>query len=275
MREKDCLQKKKQRKERTEAQKEMDRIKDKANKANKRSSMTVEEKERIKEKDRLRKAAKRAEAKKIEETSGIIKVDRRTIIGEQNYLKNERENNRKYKEKMRKGQTEGEAEFERIENLLYKRNSRVDRSEAQKEADKKRACEDMKLERILPFKKRNPYGQSEEFMWWKFWKKNTENRKLLKKLLPDYHKKFKGWEAKSENPFSIEEKEEEKRATMTVREKLDEKNRKRKLEREMLRQELQKPIDMPEIEMSEYEILREKNIAEMKQFMRDSGLFDD
>ena len=255
MREKDCLQKKKQRKERTEAQKEMDRIKDKANKANKRSSLTVEEKERIKEKDRLRKAAKRAEAKKIEETSGIIKVDRRTIIGEQNYLKNERENNRKYKEKMRKGQTEGEAEFERI--------------------DKKRARKDMKLERILPFKKRNPYGQSEEYMWWKFWKKNTENRKLLKKLLPDYHKKFKGWEAKSENPFSIEEKEEEKRATMTVREKLDEKNSKRKLEREMLRQELQKPIDMPEIEMSEYEILREKNIAEMKQFMRDSGLFDD
>ena len=98
---------------------------------------------------------------------------------------------------------------------------------------------------------------------------------LLKKLLPDYHKKFKGWEAKSENPFSIEEKEEEKRATMTVREKLDEKNSKRKLEREMLRQELQKPIDMPEIEMSDCEILREKNIAEIKQFMRDSGLFDD
>ena len=51
--------------------------------------------------------------------------------------------------------------------------------------------------------------------------------------------------------------------------------RKRKLEREMMRQELQKPIDMPEIEMSKYEILREKNIAEMKQFMLDSGLFND
>ena len=132
----------------------------------------------------------------------------------------------------------------------------------------------MQLERIQPFKKRGAYGQREEYMWWKFWKKGFGNKELLRKKLPEFAKRFEEWKAKSENPFNVEEKEEEKRASMTFREKLDEKNRKSKLAREMVMQELRKPIDMPEMEMSEYELIREKNIAEMKQFMRDSGLFE-
>ena len=123
----------------------------------------------------------------------------------------------------------------------------------------------MQLQKILPFKKRRPYGQREEYMWWQFWKKSFDNKELLRKKLPDYAKKFEQWETKSENPFIVDEKEEERRLSMTAREKLDEKNRKRKLEREK---------DMPEMEMCEYELLREKNIAEIKQFMRESGLFD-
>ena len=31
---------------------------------------------------------------------------------------------------------------------------------------------------------------------------------------------------------------------------------------------------MPDMEMSEYELLRKKNIAEIKKFMSESGLFD-
>ena len=111
-------------------------------------------------------------------------------------------------------------------------------------------------------------------MWWQFWKKGLENKELLRKKLPVFAKRFEEWEAKSENPLEIEEKEEEKKASMTIREKLDEKNRKSKLERERILQELKKPIDMPEFEMCEYELIRERNIAERKQFMRDSGLFD-
>ena len=111
-------------------------------------------------------------------------------------------------------------------------------------------------------------------MWWQFWKKGLENKELLRKKLPVFAKRFEKREAKSENPLEIEEKEEEKKASMTLREKLDEKNRKSKLERERILQELKKPIDMPEFEMCEYELIRERNIAERKQFMRDSGLFD-
>ena len=57
--------------------------------------------------------------------------------------------------------------------------------------------------------------------------------------------------------------------------KRDEKNRKRKLEREKILEELRQPIEMPEIEMSEYELIREKNIAEMQKTMKESGLFED
>ena len=245
----------------TNFDKQQIREKDRVEKARKRAMMTEEEKERVREKDRIRKASKYVSLKKGKNPSIP-------------YVKNEREHNRKYKEMKRQRQTEGEAEFERIDNLLIKRRTRAARSEEEKEADKKRAQEDMQLQKILPFKKRRPYGQREEYMWWQFWKKSFDNKELLRKKLPDFAKKFEEWDAKSENPFIVEEKEEERRLSMTAREKLDEKNRKRKLERETVLLELQKPIDMPEMEMCEYELLRERNIAERLQFMRESGLFD-
>ena len=71
-----------------------------------------------------------------------------------------------YKEQKRKGQTQGEAEYERIENLLIKRKSWAARSQTEKELDKQKARDGMKFERILPFKKRRPKGQREEYMWW-------------------------------------------------------------------------------------------------------------
>ena len=61
---------------------------------------------------------------------------------------------------------------------------------------------------------------------------------------------------------------------MTAREKIDEKNRKDKLERQRIMEELKKPINMPEMEMSQYELIREQNIAERQKFMKESGLFD-
>ena len=245
----------------TNHDKKMIREKDRADKAKKQAMMTEEEKQKMREKDRIRKASKYVSLKKGKTPSVP-------------YIKNEKEHNRKYKELKRQRQTEGEAEFERIDNLLIKRRSRAARSEEVKKADKRRAQEDMQLQKIVPFKKRRPYGQREEYMWWQFWKKSFDNKELLRKKLPDYAKKFEQWETKSENPFIVDEKEEERRLSMTAREKLDEKNRKRKLEREKVLQELQTPIDMPEMEMCEYELLREKNIAEIRQFMRESCLFD-
>ena len=52
------------------------------------------------------------------------------------------------------GQSEEEAEFERIDNLIIKRKSRARRSKEEKERDKEEAREGMRYERILPFKKR-------------------------------------------------------------------------------------------------------------------------
>ena len=88
-------------------------------------------------------------------------------------------------------------------------------------------------------------------------------------------KKFEEWENKSQNPYDLEEMEEERQQSMTSREKMDEKNRKCRLERLRVQEELKKPIEMPEIQMCEYELIREKNIAEMRKTMIESGLFED
>ena len=91
------------------------REKDRADKAKKPAMMTEEEKQKMREKDRIRKASKYVSLKKGKTPSNP-------------YVKNEREHNRKYKELKRQRQTEGEAEFERIDNLLIKRRSRAARS---------------------------------------------------------------------------------------------------------------------------------------------------
>ena len=133
----------------------------------------------------------------------------------------------------------------------------------------------MRYERILPFKKRRPKGQREEYMWWQFWKTSLENKEIIRQRLPNYAKKFEGWQNKSLNPYDKEEKEEERQLAMTAMEKRDEKNRKCRLKREKVMEKLRQPIEMPEIEMSEYELIRERNIAEIKKTMKESGLFKD
>ena len=55
---------------------------------------------------------------------------------------------------------------------------------------------------------------------------------------------------------------------------MNEYNWKVKLERQRIMEELKKPIDLPEMEMSQYELIREQNVAEIKKFMKESGLFD-
>ena len=57
--------------------------------------------------------------------------------------------------------------------------------------------------------------------------------------------------------------------------KRNEKNRKCRLQREKILEKLRQPIDMPEIEMSEYELIRERNIAEIRKTMMESGLFEE
>ena len=227
-------------------EKERIRKEDREKKANLRALLNEEEKEAIREKDRLRKAAKRAAKraalKQSQETSGKTisqnpHPKKSFHASNSVYLKNEREHNRVYKEQKRKGQTQGEAEYERIENLLIKRKSRAARSQTEKELDKQKARDGMKFERILPFKKRRPKGQREEYMWWQFWKKSYDNKELIRKKLPKYAEKFEEWEAKCQNPYEEDGEKEATRVGMTAREKIDEKNRKDKLERKNAKEE--------------------------------------
>ena len=90
----------------------------------------------------------------------------------------------------------------------------------------------MKFEKILPWKQRRPKGQREEYIWWKFWQKGLENKELLREKISKYAEKFEKWEAKSQNPYAVQEKEEERQSAMTWKEKRGEQNRKHKLERE-------------------------------------------
>ena len=62
---------------------------------------------------------------------------------------------------------------------------------------------------------------------------------------------------------------------MTCKERRNEKNRKHKLEREKVLELLRQPIEIPQIEKSEYDQSREKNIAQIRKTMKESGLFDD
>ena len=98
-----------------------EKLLDKERKAKKRAALTEKEKSRQREKDRLRKAAKKTPAPANWRT-----LPRKGKKHPVPYTEPER--NRMYQEKRRLGRTE----FERIENLLIKRNTRANRSEEEK-----------------------------------------------------------------------------------------------------------------------------------------------
>ena len=122
----------------SEDKKKVVREADKERKANKRASMTEEEKKAVKEKDRLRKALKNSQ------------VDGRSLPRERPWLDDrpvydEAAANREYKRRVKKSMTEEEHEFQRIQNLLIKRNSRAKRTSERKEEDKAKAVEGMRI----------------------------------------------------------------------------------------------------------------------------------
>ena len=251
---------------------------DRDRKAKKRASMTNEEKSKQKEKDRLRKAEKRASLSEKEKSNLRVKDRMRKSAAREPPPENwrslpreykglytykyhvEQERNRLYKENRRKENTEAEAEFERIQNLLIKRKTRAKRSDEERKEQNAKAKNGMQFLPMIPFKsRRKSKGQRKEYMWWQFWKKGDENKELLRTKLPKYGTRFDQWDSKSENPYKMDEEKEEKWNAMSHCEKMHEKN---KLRRKMIKEQLQQPIDMPELELSEYEKIREKIIAE-------------
>ena len=242
----------------SEGEKSKQRELEKKRKEQKRAAMTEDEKSKQREKDRLRKASKKDPAPDNWRTLPREWTKPSTAI----YKANEHEMNRLYKETRRKENSEAEAEFERIQNLLIKRKTRAKRSDEERKEQNAKAKNGMQFLPMIPFKsRRKSKGQRKEYMWWQFWKKGDENKELLRTKLPKFGTKFDQWDSKSENPYKMDEEKEEKWNGMSHCEKMHEKN---KLRRKLIKEQLQQPIDMPELELSEYEKIREKNIAEQE-----------
>ena len=172
---------------------------DKERKAKKRAAMTDEEKNAVKMKDRLRKAKKKTS-----------EVDGRTLQRERPWLDNrpvydEAEANREYKRRVKDSRSEEEHEFQRIENLLIKRNSRAKRTKERKEEDKSKANEGMKkiknMGHLMKFKVRRAKGEGEEYLWWKYWNKGDSNKEILSMKLPQFSAKFQEWEKAGKSPY--------------------------------------------------------------------------
>ena len=183
----------------SEDKKKLLREADRERKAKKRNSMTEEERNALKEKDRLRKSLKKTS-----------QVDGRTLPRERPWLKNrpvydETVANREYKRRIKETSTDEELEFQKIQNLLIKRNSRAKRTTERKEEDKAKANEGMKkiknLGHLMKFKVRRAKGEGEEYLWWKYWNKGSSNKEIFTKKLPMLSAKFQEWDQSGKSPY--------------------------------------------------------------------------
>ena len=273
---KDAERKRIARQNRSSSQKAKYKEKAREREANRRASMTDEQYSKEREKDRKRWSEKYPPEEGPKAYAHLIRTDEEW--GE--WLQRKRESNRKSMKKKRENQSNEEREFERVEDLLRKRKARAERSKVEIEIDKKKARNGMQYVPILPFKTRRRKGAREEYMWWQLWKESQESKDLIRAKLPDFAERFSEWEQKAQNPYKDEEEEEERQKSMSTTEKNEERNRKLKDYRQRLQKEtlekLREPIELPEIdqEKSEYELIREKNIAELEQAKKDSGLFN-
>ena len=299
-------------KEERDKQKEKDRER----KARKWLDMTEEEKDKTREKQRLRKAnlkkslddKKRKEEREAKETEEIekwqMRIDHNHLVNWQSafdriqakywnqqplpydpvssYFVKKWERDRNYQINRRFEQTEAEKEFERVENLLIKRTSRANRTKEQIRDDNNKAREGMEFEKIVPFKTRRRYKCREEYLWWRYWNNGDEFKALLKEKLPDYASKFSEWDSKNENFYAevdavdegVETDDDKERTPEQMRQLRNERLKKRRLK---IREQLDQPLEMPEFEKSEYELIRERNIEEIDRLMKEAeerGDFD-
>ena len=241
-------------------EREKNLAKDVERKAKKLAALTQEQRDEMREKDRLRKAEKRAKERS------------KSAPAPKTYNDNTREVNRRCQEKRRANQSEGEKEYERVENLLTKRRSRSARTKEEIESDNVKAKQGMDYVKIIPFKARGLTKCTEDFLWWQYWKKGEENKEILRRKLPDYAEIFTDWDSKKENPYEEVENVEIQR---TENKQLP--NERLKQRRIRIREQLNQPIEMPEFEKSEYELIRDQIIAEREKMMKEAeeaGMFD-
>ena len=178
---------------------------DRERRAKKRAAMTAEEKDAAKEKDRVRKAAKKSESAKNSDVDWRTLPRPRPADYKYKAVYNERESNRQYKRRVRQSRSVEEEEFEKIQNLLIKRNSRAKRTAKRKDEDNDKARKGMKLLEdegaVRKFKVRRTKGESEEYLWWKYWNKGDSNKEIVSKKLPQVAAKFQEWVQSGKSPY--------------------------------------------------------------------------
>ena len=221
-------------------------------------------------KNKLQKASKRAE-ETDEERKVRLEKDRERkrekvrAIKKQTCTENEKEMDRQYKEKMRMNRTAEQIEFDKLEYVLRKRQFRKEMSETEKQIEKEKSRNGMQSLRlegpIMEYQKREFRELDDLTLWMIYWEKGQKYQDLLEKLKPDTASVIKirlDNGAISIPGKTVNDYEEELNAWHNEAINNDDED-----------------IELPEIEMSAYEKLREENIKELEAAKKESGLFDD
>ena len=324
-----------------------DKISDKERMRIKRANMSNEEKEteRKKARKRMAKTRKQMSDSKKEEVRAKDRERKPkkscdTEESNSHYIKHEKEYNRLYKIKIRKGRSEAEHEYEMIYNLLCMRRLRNSRTGKEHLLDNLEARRGMRLVEkkvsIEPqFQQRSFRDIDEVIVWKKFVDRGTQYASILearnpeiaaevRKILESQRKEREAREAKikeredrgfwTENPqtgefwwtgkeppgpenpdpnmreyeqeidvwegeMALTEQEWDELQAKWYRETMEERRQEdREARNEQARENYKKrkealsePIIMPEVELSEYEKIREQNIKERDEAFQSMG----
>ena len=275
--------------------KECIKANDRTRKAREAAELTEEEKAERGEKDMERKARKRAEkfdmSDEVEamerELDRRRKADERTREREQKglvknahltgYLKNERERNCQYKIKMRKGRSQEQVEYDKIKDLIRKREVCKSRTKEEQNKDKEKAKEGMRQGRYYGYlgdemKRSKSKFKSIDRLWRCFWDSSDAAKELLKKKEIEIAEKLE--EEDRNDPeladkLAAEDKTQEEEIKKLNSERIKAWRKKRRMD---LLKALNEPIIMPEVEKSEYEKIRDENVRQLEEARKE--IFD-
>ena len=249
--------------------------------AEKRKQLTEEEKDEIRRKDRERKSKKKNEMKIENPTTSKPKKM------EDYYMFDEKEHNRKYKQRVRAERSEAEVEFDKIETAIAVRKYRADGKEYLQWEIYLENFENEDFKKMIREKfRRDPYKKKEREVfeieiWESYYDCSSENKDVLKKRKPEIFAKIEDSKREEseiseedEEESEISEEDEEESEEQRIIERRRENADRAKKCRERKQALLQKPIDIPDLPKSEYELLRDKNVKELEEMKRACGFFD-
>ena len=249
--------------------------------AEKRKQLTEEEKDEIRRKDRERKSKKKNEMKIENPTTSKPKKM------EDYYMFDEKEHNRKYKQRVRAERSEAEVEFDKIETAIAVRKYRADGKEYLQWEIYLENFENEDFKKMIREKlRRDPYKKKERELfeieiWESYYDCSSENKDVLKKRKPEIFAKIEDSKREEseiseedEEESEISEEDEEESEEQRIIERRRENADRAKKCRERKQALLQKPIDIPDLPKSEYELLRDKNVKELEEMKRACGFFD-